>query len=133
MKKNMNPKEPKAIVMIKNIDNIWLDILYEIPMASTLFVAGVSLYMSEADPSVRQQLTNTKHHLQHWVKMFTWGRTKMPPMGIIGTLSAFGSFYKTRNHRWLVGAGFTLCISLRTSQVMMKTNNELIKSLKESG
>ena len=82
--------------MSKQINNLGTEILYEAPGAFALLFAGAGFYLSEGDPTVRDQLTNTKQKLTHWSKMYNWGFKFMPILVLGGSASAFAAYFKTK-------------------------------------
>ena len=57
----------------------------------------------------------------------------MPVIMTLGTVSAIGAYSQSKEKMWLYGAAAFFSVLPYTLLVMMKTNNELNKSLKESG
>ena len=111
--------------MSKSIPNLGREILYETPGTISLLVAGCSAYMSEADPAVREKLTNTKHQVRHWAQLYAWEDFSMPLLAGVGILSALGALFQSKEKMFLWGAGVLAAIKPFTQLFIQKTNNRL--------
>lgn len=118
--------------MSKEIQDLGNKIVQELPGTFALLFAGAAIYMSEADPAVREQLNNKKDQLKHWAHMYKWGKTYMPILIIAGTSSAVVTFFQTKEKFWLYGGAAFFLIIPYTFAVMMKTNNELNATLEKT-
>jgi len=64
--------------------------------------------------------------------MYQLGVRYMPSLIVIGSLSAFGAYYKTREALWLYGAATLTSVIPFTFLAMMKINNYLNGVLKDT-
>ena len=57
----------------------------------------------------------------------------MPKLGAIGAASAIAAYFQTKEKMWLAGAAVLMSVLPYTILFMKKTNDSLLKILKESG
>ena len=77
------------------VNNLGNEFLYQAPLVFSALFAGVAIYTSEGDPSVRLQLNNIKQQLAHWSKMFYWGFKWNQLFVLGGTAAAITAYCKS--------------------------------------
>jgi hypothetical protein len=117
--------------MPKPIENLGKQILYEIPGAVSLLMAGGAVCIGFADASVRKG-QDAKEQANHLQKLHKWAMNYFPVLVATGAITAFAAYNESKEKMWLVGGATLLSVVPYHFLIRQTSIDKLGTILKES-